>query len=265
MAARENVLHQQAVETVEKAEVQIENMFDATEIKAAQHVAKHQASPESVAEARSMFESTHAEATEIAEKAIAQVNALMEKANDPQEAQRLTAIMNSAITTPPAGIRFSEHLRNMPYDENNPATVQAMKVEAGLNAVMQPFMQRWETAMEQFDVPASPGHDHALHSDTVDLFGTQIEVPGGLYTVVFAVLAVVTALEVLIAESAMPNSIAFPLLAALSLGKAVLVVLYYMHLREDSRIFVWAFGLPLAMASLIILFLMIVDPVAYAG
>ncbi|MEL7234214.1 MAG: cytochrome C oxidase subunit IV family protein, partial [Chloroflexota bacterium] len=59
------------------------------------------------------------------------------------------------------------------------------------------------------------------------------------------------------------NAIGYPLLAALSIGKAVLVVLYYMHLREDSRIFAYAFGIPLGMAALISIFLLLVDPVIY--
>lgn len=88
-------------------------------------------------------------------------------------------------------------------------------------------------------------------------------VPGGLYTVVFGVLALVTIIEVIIAESPLPGGVAYPLLAALSIGKAVLVVMYYMHLLEDNRIFLWAFGVPLAMAAMIILFVMAINPVAY--
>ncbi|MFZ4816494.1 MAG: cytochrome C oxidase subunit IV family protein [Phototrophicaceae bacterium] len=111
---------------------------------------------------------------------------------------------------------------------------------------------------------ADPAHaDHALHNDTVDLFGTSVTVPGGLYTVVFGVLAVVTLIEILLAESGLPGVINYPLLTALSIGKAVLVVLYYMHLRQDSRIFAWAFGAPLVIAALIIGFLLLLNPVLY--
>ncbi|MEO0560902.1 MAG: cytochrome C oxidase subunit IV family protein [Chloroflexota bacterium] len=104
-------------------------------------------------------------------------------------------------------------------------------------------------------------HDqHALHSDTVHIAGREITMPGGLYTLVFVVLAVVTIIEVALAESPLPNPIAYPILAALSIGKAVLVVLYYMHLMQDSRIFAWAFGIPLVMASVIVMFVMFVQP-----
>lgn len=104
------------------------------------------------------------------------------------------------------------------------------------------------------DHTESNGHD-AHHDDS--------KIPGGLYTIVFGVLAVVTLIEVLLAESPLPRQLAYPLLAALSIGKAVLVVMYYMHLREDSRIFIWAFGVPLAMAAMIILFVMAINPVTY--
>ncbi len=264
MAARETTLHEQAVDALRQAEAQIEALFNATEIKAAEVVADGGGSPEAIAQARRMFQQAQAESREIAEQAIAKINALMAAAGDPAAARHLTAIMHGAINNPRTGVRFSQHVNEgVQGDGVTTSEAAALNLEAGLNAVILPFLDRFERGLEQLDTPHA--HDHALHSDTVDLFGTQVKVPGGLYTVVFAVLAVVTALEVLIAESGMPNSIAFPLLAALSLGKAVLVVLYYMHLREDSRIFVWAFGLPLGMASLIILFLLIVDPVAYGG
>lgn len=101
---------------------------------------------------------------------------------------------------------------------------------------------------------------HALHSDRVQIAGREFSLPGGLYTLVFIVLAVVTLVEVMMAESPLPPQISYPLLAALSVAKAVLVVLYYMHLLQDSRIFAWAFGVPLAMAAVIVVFVMFGQP-----
>jgi len=118
-------------------------------------------------------------------------------------------------------------------------------------------------ATENHDEPVElDTHDeaHALHSDTVKIGGREITMPGGLYTLVFVVLAVVTLIEVVLAESPLPNGVAYPLLMALSIGKAVLVVLYYMHLMQDSRIFAWAFGIPLGMASVIVFFVMFLQP-----
>lgn len=110
-------------------------------------------------------------------------------------------------------------------------------------------------------------HSHEKHavSDTANVFGRTITVPGGMYSVVLGVLAVITVIEVLLSEIPFPNVIKFPILAALSIGKAVLVVMFYMHLKDDSRIFLWAIGMPLAMAALIILFLLGMDPILYAG
>jgi cytochrome c oxidase subunit IV len=116
------------------------------------------------------------------------------------------------------------------------------------------------TQQQASEVEAHHDDHHALHSDTVKIGDREITMPGGLYTLVFVVLAVVTLIEVLLAESPLPTVISYPLLAALSIGKGVLVVLYYMHLMQDSRIFAWAFGIPLGMASVIVLFVMFTQP-----
>ncbi|XWX03850.1 cytochrome C oxidase subunit IV family protein [Aggregatilineales bacterium SYSU G02658] len=105
---------------------------------------------------------------------------------------------------------------------------------------MSELAERVETSVQP--QPHAEAHDHA-HSDTVTLpvLGT-ITVPGGMYTVVFGMLAVLTALEVLIYE--LLKGADEPLFAIrsvalfiISLGKAGLVVWYYMHLKTDNPIF----------------------------
>jgi cytochrome c oxidase subunit 4 len=59
-------------------------------------------------------------------------------------------------------------------------------------------------------------------------------IPARTYLIVFAWLAVMTALEVLIASLALPEGIKIALLVSIAIVKAALVVLYYMHLRYDS-------------------------------
>lgn len=90
--------------------------------------------------------------------------------------------------------------------------------------------------------PHAEAHEHA-HSDTVTVpvLGT-ITVPGGMYTVVFGMLGILTALEVFIYE--LLKGAEEPLFAirsvalfVISLGKAYLVVWYYMHLKSDNPIF----------------------------
>lgn len=122
-----------------------------------------------------------------------------------------------------------------------------------------------EDAVNQFDratAPVSPAQSLApTHSrnETV-LFGRTIPLP--LYTVVFITLAVITIIEIVIAEIVPEGALKTVPLLVLSLGKAVMVVLFYMHLREDSRIFALALILPLLIALVSALFLLSV-PLGY--
>jgi cytochrome c oxidase subunit IV len=55
------------------------------------------------------------------------------------------------------------------------------------------------------------------------------------YVIVFGWLTLFTALEVLVAAIGLDESIRVPLLVVLAIIKALLVVLFYMHLRDDSK------------------------------
>lgn len=119
------------------------------------------------------------------------------------------------------------------------------------------------------DAAATPAvhddHTHA-HSDTLlphtTFMGRTFPFP--LYTSVFLTLGVVTIIEVLIAEI-LPHElfITILLLVGLSLFKAVLVVYFYMHLREDSKIFTAALLLPVLVGLVAMLFLAAVPPTGY--
>lgn len=98
-------------------------------------------------------------------------------------------------------------------------------------------------------------HDHAAdtHGDTSVFLGRTFPFP--IYTVVFGILAIITIVEVVISE--LPEGwMGNILLLVLSGIKAVLVVYYYMHLREDSRIFAIVLIIPLLIAIVALLFLM---------
>lgn len=100
---------------------------------------------------------------------------------------------------------------------------------------------------------------HTSHDQTV-LLGRTIPFP--IYTVVFGILAAATVIEVII--STLPKgALGTAILIALSAMKAILVVLFYMHLREDSRIFAIALGIPLFIAAVAMLFLTTVPPGSY--
>lgn len=79
------------------------------------------------------------------------------------------------------------------------------------------------------------------------------------YLVIAAILTIITALEVAVFYIPALASALLYILLVLSAGKFALVVMYYMHLKHDSRIFSGVFFAPMALAvgvviALIILF-----------
>lgn len=67
-----------------------------------------------------------------------------------------------------------------------------------------------------------------------------------VYTAVFIVLAVITAVEIFLSMPGtnVAREALTPLFIVLSLGKASLVAAFYMHLRGDSRFYAIVFLLP---------------------
>jgi cytochrome c oxidase subunit 4 len=117
-----------------------------------------------------------------------------------------------------------------------------------------------ETAAEVVDDPIE--HHAGELSDTVALLGREITLPGGIYTVVFIALGVITLVEILLAE--IPRGfLTIPLMLSLAAAKAILVVMYYMHLKEDSRVFTLTLLLPLGVALVATLFLLAVPVTGY--
>ena len=78
----------------------------------------------------------------------------------------------------------------------------------------------------------------------------------GTYVRVALVLTVVTALEVGVIYVRRLAPIVVPLLLAMSMAKFALVVLFFMHLRYDSRALAVLFCGPLALATGLVLALM---------
>jgi caa(3)-type oxidase subunit IV len=122
-----------------------------------------------------------------------------------------------------------------------------------------------EDAVNRLDVETRPTvQDQAIaahHGDTTVVFGRTLNMP--IYTVVFFALAVITVIEVIIAE--LPEGfVGSALLVALSAAKAVMVVMFYMHLREDSRLFALAIIIPLIIAGVAAMFLLAVPSTGYS-
>lgn len=133
--------------------------------------------------------------------------------------------------------------------------------------------QGWDSAIKGIEhgfeaADKKPADHHATeaaeHGDTteVKILGREIVLPVPIYTAVFGVLAVVTLVEVLLAEI-IASDVKIPILVILSLSKAALVVWFYMHLNRDSRLFLLTLLLPLIVGLVSALYLLFV-PVGYS-
>lgn len=97
--------------------------------------------------------------------------------------------------------------------------------------------------------------------------------PGpGMYVRIGVVLFVLTALEVGLYELAhrggsiqsVLKPMLVPLLLILSAGKFALVAMYYMHLKQDSKLFSGLFVFPLIIATIVIVALIALFAYHYA-
>ena len=79
---------------------------------------------------------------------------------------------------------------------------------------------------------------------------TLVEEPGRhrIYITVFVLLALFTVLELSVNPLMLAEPHRISALASLMLAKASLVVLYYMHMRYESRVLRWALLVPFTMA-----------------
>lgn len=78
------------------------------------------------------------------------------------------------------------------------------------------------------------------------------------FHLVFIALAVLTAIEV--GVSYLAPAIKIPVLVVLSATKATLVAMYFMHLKFDSRVYIWPFVIGLVLIIPIVLILGVVMP-----
>ena len=118
-------------------------------------------------------------------------------------------------------------------------------------------------------------HEGGHHSNTVRLLGREITVEGGIYTVVFVGLAVLTMIEVASAEflkgaihdapsaAATLQAIKAVLLLGIAIVKSSLVIWFYMHLRDEKPILAVVLLLPLLIATLSIMYLLAIPPIGY--
>lgn len=119
-------------------------------------------------------------------------------------------------------------------------------------------------------------HEDGHHSNTVTVLGRQITVEGGIYTVVFVALAILTVIEVVSAEglkgaihdfpdsAATLQTIKAAILLFIAVIKSALVIWFYMHLRDEKPLLAVVLLLPLLIAGLSILYLLAIPPGGYS-
>ncbi len=112
-------------------------------------------------------------------------------------------------------------------------------------------------------MPNAPADAHtSAHYEQESLFGLPI--PVAAYTAIYAILAVTSLIEITLAELIPFDSwIRIPVLGGLSAVKAILVMAYYMHLKEDNKIFAAAIVLPIIVGLIATLFLIAVPATGY--
>src|SRR6266498_3115552 len=79
----------------------------------------------------------------------------------------------------------------------------------------------------------------------------------GTYLRVAAVLVILTVLEVGVFYVPAFHPVLVPTLLVLSAAKFALVVMFYMHLKADSKFFTFLFGAPLLLATVVLVALLL--------
>ena len=101
-------------------------------------------------------------------------------------------------------------------------------------------------------------HDH----DDFSFVGRTYSVP--VYTRVFALLGIITVIEVVIAQVFERSPVLIAIMLLLATTKAGLVVWFYMHLNKDSRIFLACILIPMVLVIVAVLFLSIIPTGGYS-
>jgi caa(3)-type oxidase subunit IV len=145
--------------------------------------------------------------------------------------------------------------------EAEPEPVKEARREA--EAVLNKPIEAIEDAVNAADRKPETAHEalpHTVGNTTTFLRWTF---PFPVYTFIFITLGVITIIEVVLAEAAPDGWLLTLILGGLSATKAILVMLFYMHLKDDSRIFAGAIILPIIIALIATLFLTAVSPTEY--
>lgn len=145
--------------------------------------------------------------------------------------------------------------------ESDEARETRREAEAALNKPIEAIenaIESTDNAPSQAVVQAAIAH----HADEPVVFlGRTFNT--NIYTFIFGVLAALTVFEIITAELLPNGFIRTMLLLIPSLIKALLVMAFYMHLREDSRMFTLAIAMPIGIGVVALLFLLAVPTSGY--
>lgn len=83
--------------------------------------------------------------------------------------------------------------------------------------------------------------------------------PTRFYWIVGAVLAVITVAEVLVTFLPLPDIVLLIMLMVMMVVKGAAVVMFFMHLRGDARVFQFVFISPLLIATTMILAMLAIN------
>lgn len=83
--------------------------------------------------------------------------------------------------------------------------------------------------------------------------GAEVHASNRTYVGVAAVLAVLTALEVMVFYVPALKPVLIPILIVLMLAKFALVVMFFMHLKYDSKVLTGLFTGPLVVSTAVVL------------
>lgn len=143
---------------------------------------------------------------------------------------------------------------------------EATQARREVEAVLDTPINAIEDAAVHLDQIATPQHpsDVLPHvvPDVTHVFG-RFTVPLPIYDVVFISLAIFTVIEVLVGTALGANWLTVLVLLSIAFVKAAHVVLYYMHLITDNRIFWATLLIPFFIATLGLLYLVVVPPTGY--
>ena len=118
-------------------------------------------------------------------------------------------------------------------------------------------------AKEALAVAAAPhdddhDHDHGGHAAHGPSVAALAAHPSHVkeYLVIFVILAVLTLLEVVLAQMGISKHLLAVALVGLALTKAAIVALYYMHLKSETKVLKLTVAIPLAAPTIYAVVLM---------